>query len=197
MSSHARYLLKLPTLHTDYAIPRSISLKEQFGMQEFNKLIIEIRRKIEYEPTGAVHSFANALFPSTLDEERETLFESGLPANIADAGISPELRSLLNETQDFIDSPDFSIVLRSCLDKSFEIMTSSLGHLFVNMPATASSRFEEVEEKRVRLAAILPALARTSHSVLTESPNEYADSLASNRELQEFSAVVFSHFRID
>lgn len=166
-------------------------------MQDFNKLLLEIRRKVEYESTGAVHSFSSALFPSRLEDEQESLSESGLPQSVAASGISPQLRVLLNETQDFLDSPDFSIVLRSCLDKSFELLSSSLGHLFVNMPAVSSGRFEEVSERRVRLAAILPALARASHSILQDTPNEYADALASNRELQEFSAVVFSHFVLD
>lgn len=166
-------------------------------MQDFNKLLIEIRRKVEYEPTGAVHSFTSALFPSTPQDEQESLVESGLPSSVASSAISPQLRDLLNETQDFLDSPDFSIVLRSCLDKSFELLSSSLGHLFVNMPDVAAGRFEEVTEKQVRLAAILPALARASHSILQDTPNEYADALANNRELQEFSAVVFSHFVLE
>lgn len=166
-------------------------------MQDFNKLLMEIRRKIEYEPTGAVHSFASALFPSNLIDEQESLSECGLPPSIVASGISPQLRGLLNETQDFLDSPDFSIVLRSCLDKTFELLSSSLGHLFVDMPTVASGRFEEVAERKVRLAAILPALARASHSILQDTPNEYADALASNRELQEFSAVLFSHFVLE
>lgn len=178
-------------------IPGRVSLKAQYGMQDFNKLLVEVRRKIEYESTGAVHSFSSALFPSTLEDEQESLVESGLPHSIASSGISPQLRDLLNETQDFLDSPDFSIVLRSCLDKSFETLSSSLSHLFVNMPEVAAARFEEVTEKKVRLAAILPALARASHSILEDTPNEYADNLASNRELQEFSAVVFSHFVLE
>lgn len=174
-----------------------VSLKAQYGMQDFNKLLVEIRRKIDYESTGAVHSFATALFPSRSEDEHESLSQSGLPHSIASAGINTQLREILNETQDFLDSPDFSIVLRSCLDKSFELLSSSLSHLFVDMPAVASGRFEEVSEKKVRLAAILPALARASHSVLEDMPNEYADALANNRELQEFSAVVFSHFTLE
>jgi peroxin-3 len=125
------------------------------------------------------------------------LMESGLQYPSSSQGISPQLRSLLNETQDFIDSPDFSIVLRSCLDQSFEVLSSSLAHLFVDMPDVSAGRFEEVPAKKVRLAAILPALARASHSVLEDSPNEFADALGSNRELQEFSAVVFSHFVLE
>ena len=58
-------------------------------------------------------------------------------------------------------------------------------------------RFEEVQEKKVRLAAILPALARASHSILNGVPNEYAEALEDNRELMELSVVMYSNFTIE
>ena len=148
-------------------------------------------------------SFASAIFPMRAQDVTETLEQSGL----ADTQIRPALRSLLDETRDFVESPDFAIVLRSCLDRLFAMLVSSLGHLFVDdaaslppLPASASGlgqhRFSEVQEKKVKLAAILPALARCSHTVFNGLPNEYAEALAENRELQEFSAVVYSNFVI-
>lgn len=126
--------------------------------------------------------------------ERETLEQSGL----GDTSIEPELRSLLDETKDFLESPDSSVVLRSCLDKAFAQLSSNLAHLFVDdsVPQGNATRFEELQDKKVRLAAVLPALARASHSVLTAVPNEFAQAVAENRELQEFSAVVYSNFAI-
>jgi peroxin-3 len=58
-------------------------------------------------------------------------------------------------------------------------------------------RFEELQDRKVRLAAVLPALARASHSILNTMPNEFAEALADNRELQEFSAVVYSNFLVE
>jgi peroxin-3 len=106
----------------------------------------------------------------------------------------------MSETRDFIDSADFSVVLRSCLDKLFAHLSESLGHLFVDDNASPASqaaqrRFIEVSEKKVRLAAVLPALARASHTIFNGVPNEYAEALADNRELMEFSVVVYSNFQ--
>ena len=127
--------------------------------------------------------------------ERETLEKSGL----GDTSISTELRSLLDETKDFLESPDSSVVLRSCLDRIFSQLSSTLAHLFVDESQNPASdaRFEELSDRKVRLAAVLPALARASHSILNAMPNEFAESLGSNRELQEFSAVVYSNFVIE
>ena len=35
--------------------PLSVSLKSQLGLQELNSLLLDIRRKVEYKATGAVH----------------------------------------------------------------------------------------------------------------------------------------------
>ncbi|CAD6582113.1 MAG: peroxin [Cyphobasidiales sp. Tagirdzhanova-0007] len=186
----------------------SVSLKSQLGLQELNSLLLDIRRKVEYKATGAVHSFASALFPLSAADEQETMQESGLSLSPNDTSINQSLRNLLNETQDFVDSPDFSIVLRSCLDKSFAQLSSSLAHLFVDEQRSLPSlpqgnigvgvrRFEELQEKKVRLAAILPALARASHVVLNGMQNEYAEALEENREMMEFSVVVYSNFALE
>ena len=153
-------------------------------------------------------SFASALFPLSAADEQETMQESGLSLSPNDTSINQSLRNLLNETQDFVDSPDFSIVLRSCLDKSFAQLSSSLAHLFVDEQRSLPSlpqgnigvgvrRFEELQEKKVRLAAILPALARASHVVLNGMQNEYAEALEENREMMEFSVVVYSNFALE
>jgi len=176
----------------------SVSLKTALSAQDLNKLLREIRRKVEYEATGAVRSFSAALFPQTAEQERETIVESGM-ASRTDGRVSSSLRVLLNETQDFLDSPDCSIVLRSCLDRAFVVLSSSISHLFIDneQQASAGLRIEELQEKKVRLAAILPALATSTHAILNGVPNEYAEALADNRELLEFSAVVYSNFAVD
>lgn len=143
-------------------------------------------------------SFSAALFPQTPAEEQETMVESGMAAS-GEAHVSSSLRVLLNETQDFVDSPDFSIVLRSCLDRAFVLLSSSISHLFVDTQQVLQSqeRIEELAEKKVRLAAVLPALAASTHAIFNGVPNEYAEALAENRELLEFSAVVYSNFAVD
>lgn len=157
-------------------------------------------RRIRLMPQFALHSstssFASVLFPSTHSEEAETLSQSGLATTVVD----PTLRFLLDETKDFIDSADFSTVLRSMLDKSFALLTSSLGDTFAPPPipnTQQTARFEEVQERKVKLAALLPALARSTHTILNSHPNEYTELLLDNRELQEISAVVYSSFSLE
>lgn len=173
--------------------------------QDLHKLFVEIRRKIEFEETGAIHSFASAVMPMTPEQELETVTESGLAYEGHDPTPSPALRSLLDETSDFVESPDFSTVLRSCVDKSFSILSSQLHHLFVDgdlPPASptfpsAQNRISEIPEKKIRLAGILPALARASHTIFNSVPNDYTEALAENRELLEFSAVVYSNYTLE
>lgn len=177
----------------------SLSVKTQLNARDLSKLLADVRREVDFEPDGSIYSFARSLLPSNADEEAETLQRSGLMMyEDDDAVVSPRLRILLDETRDYLDSPDAALVLRSCLDRAFALVSERLAHLFSDGPAAPSnSRFTEIPDKKVRLAAILPALARISHSALNEVPNEYAEVLAANRELQEFSAVVYSNFAIE
>jgi peroxin-3 len=148
----------------------------------------------EDDADAVSYSFAAATFPMSHAAESETLEKSGL----GDTFIGPDFRGLLDETKDFLESPDSSVVLRSCLDRTFSQLSSSLAHLFVDDSQPPSQmRFEELQDKKVRLAAVLPALARASHSILNTMPNEFAEALADNRELQEFSAVVYSNFLVE
>lgn len=69
-------------------------------------------------------SFANALFPDSPDSEVLVLAEGGMPEE--DRYIDPQLRQLLDETEDFIDSEDFLTVRKTCLDRLFAVLEREL-----------------------------------------------------------------------
>ena len=53
------------------------------------------------------------------------------------------------------------------------------------------SRFEDVGEREVRLASLLPVVARQGVVALGSNPNGYVERAEEVRELHEFGAVVF------
>ena len=132
------------------------------------------------------HSFSASLMPMTEQQELDVLKQGGVPAH--DLHINAELRRILDETSDFLESRDFIVVQRSCLDHLFSTLLSSLDPMFREAvePSSQSApddhfqhpqlaRFTELAEKSARLVNLLPAVSREGHAILKGSPNEYVE----------------------
>ena len=124
---------------------------------------------------------------------------------------SPVFDRLLEETRSLLQSPDFSIVLESCLDRATDILFKSIKDtIFVR---GGSSVNENGAPPQLRLASLLPGMARWSHLAFNGLPNELVDvrtlqgslhprahalsppqQLADIREVEAFSAIIYSGF---
>ena len=80
--------------------------------------------------------------------------------------------TLLHETRSALSSPDFARVLEVCLDHATEILFESLEKNIFRPSGEGEGKGEEV---RMRLAALLPGLAKWSQLALNGLPNELID----------------------
>ncbi|KAK4046006.1 peroxin [Microbotryomycetes sp. JL201] len=176
-----------------------MGLKSPIVYGELSTLFGQIRQKIDFEDDGRIHDFTSALFPSTSDDEIETLREGGLPEDGLRDPVPAELRRLLNETVDCLEAADCVLVRKLCLDRLFSQLVLGMEQPFRPRAAEdgRGSRFEDVTERQARLASVLPAVARQSHLVLNGMPNEFIEALEDVRELNEFSAILYSSFDRD
>ena len=86
---------------------------------------------------------------------------------------SPAFDRLLGETRSLLQSPDFSIVLESCLDRATDILFKSIKDtIFVQ---GGSNVDENGAPLQLRLAGLLPGMARWSHLAFNGLPNELVD----------------------
>ncbi|GAA5950079.1 hypothetical protein JCM3765_004187 [Sporobolomyces pararoseus] len=198
-----------------------MGLKTPVVYGELSALMGEIRRRIETQPDGSRFDFSAALHPPTPSEEIHTLvtgggFSSPSPSesSSSDSLIPRPLRSLLNETSDFLLSPDGSLVLTLTLDRLFSLSISKLEPAF-STPISASTsclgdgargaRFEDVTEKQTKLASLLPVLTRLSAAGLEGQAgvlrgghgNEFVEAIDDIRELREFVAIVYASYDRD
>ena len=123
------------------------------------------------------HSFASSLLPPDVAAETLVLTQAG-----STSSVSSQLRSLLDETADIFDSPDFTHVFQVVLDRLFETFTSTLEEQAFQDPPLPQgdfqhplAKFEEMHEKTARLVDLLPASARESRSVMLDLPNRYLE----------------------
>lgn len=163
-----------------------MSLKSQISPKELEDLILQVRVMIEGDPkafllnfeyaqTPCQNAYTNAistsplqtLLPNTPTEISTTLASGGLTSSLAH--VDPALSTLLNASRTHISSADFAIALRRCLDFGTIAMKDGLIRSGEFGEATNTSADNEA---KVKLAALLPGVARWTHLALNGVPNE-------------------------
>ncbi|KAF9980190.1 peroxin, partial [Mortierella antarctica] len=167
----------------------------------FSDLLGQIRARLEYTEVDGDQVHVNMreyMLPDEAADEREVLRAGGVDE--FDLVVDPVLRNLLDETRDFMDSDDFSTVLRSTLTTTFARFNLALQPTFnpflLSRGEAIIAEIEDEEDidRAVPLAQLLPLVARQVHLIINGVPNEYVESLAMVKELQAFSAIVYSSF---
>jgi len=172
-----------------------VPLKSKLGVMDLHQLICDVRRRVEHEVTfeGLERriNFMSTLLPPTPDSMQRILVQGGI-SQTSVMRASPAFDKLLMETRSLLQSPDFLIVLESCLDRATDILFKSIKDtIFVQ---GGSSVDEGGTPIQLRLAGLLPGMARWSHLAFNGLPNELVDQLADIREVEAFSAIIYSKF---
>lgn len=103
---------------------------------------------------------------SDLDQEF-VLLQGGLSS--ADARLDPPTRSLIEDTISFVNSAEFNTVFGACLDRGTEVLIKGLREGVFEGGQEADDG--KLETDGVRLAAMLPGVARWSHLAVNGFPN--------------------------
>lgn len=170
-----------------------VSLKTKLTVVDVHRLLSDVRRRVEYEVTfeGKERriNFISTLLPPTPETLQHVLTQGGIPLRSATA---PDARfhQLVTETHTYLHSASCARVLEVCLDRATEVLDVGIQqHVFGRSDATIPG-----EEGRERLAGMLPGLARWCHLALEGLPNVLVDALANVREMEAFSAIIYSDY---
>ncbi|KAF2666357.1 Peroxin-3 [Microthyrium microscopicum] len=182
-----------------------INPREELTLERLSELIVEVRKKVE----GATPEerkqkrWLPFLLPAKEDEDF-VLQASGMTSpEEAPSNNSPSLRRLVDETSDIIDSPIFSEVLTLILDAAFSLLVDTkIASLAYKIPLTSASptRIHEIvgTDHKARLANTLAIFCRQAHAIGATNDNEYLTAMEGVRDLEAFSAVVYSsNFEIE
>lgn len=196
-----------------------LSPRESLTYEAFSSLALSVRKKVEGETTEERRkaSWLPYLLPPR-ELEHEMLVQSGIldsnnphsprPETIT---AKPQVRRLLDETSDLIESPVFHHVLTLCLDAGFSnLIESRLAREVFELPLLEDASSELLQAKRaVLLPRILSILTRQAHvigdgngssganlpvggGIVSGVPNEYLAAMEQVPDLTAFSAVVYS-----
>ena len=186
-----------------------LALKASITYSVLPSLLSQIRHRVEFDPTSptAKTSFISALLPPTPQALTKTLANAAAPSSpSAPSPLAspphqppppPALARLLDETADLLASADGRLVQALIMDRLIAHLVETVEPAFKSPLGAAldasgtGSRFEDVGEREVRLASLLPVIARQGVLVLSSNPNGYVERAEEVRELHEFGAVVF------
>uniref|UniRef100_A0A7N8X3Q0 Peroxisomal biogenesis factor 3 n=1 Tax=Mastacembelus armatus TaxID=205130 RepID=A0A7N8X3Q0_9TELE len=98
---------------------------------------------------------------------------------------------LLNETRDMLDSPDFTTVLSTCLDRGFSRLLDNLAEFF--RPPPGDSQLSAVSVS-LPLAKIIPIINGQINTICSETPSHFVQDLLLNDKVKEFAANVYETF---
>ncbi|RFU77656.1 peroxin-3 family [Trichoderma arundinaceum] len=183
----------------------SLSPRDLVTFDRVSQLTAEVRKLIEGsgsdERKGS--DWLSFLLPPK-DREDEVIRESGI---LDDGGLASEdaaqvspaaLRRLLDETADLIESPAFSHVLTLILDSGFSLLvdkklaTEAFEFSLDEAPTTVATTTSLKRTRAILLPKILSVLTRQAHVIGNGVPNEYLQEMETVRDLEAFSAVVYS-----
>lgn len=122
--------------------------------------------------SSILSSFLSTLLPPTTETMQHVLTQGGISPYLA-THHDPTFTSLLDETRSLITSSDFELVLELALNRATEVLFHGLQkHVFVDSTSAAN---EPDQDLKLRLAGLLPGLARWSHLALNGLPNQLVD----------------------
>ncbi|KAA1069895.1 peroxin [Puccinia graminis f. sp. tritici] len=180
----------------------SRNLKDFVAASDLLEIFDLVRKKVELEADGSQFNFAPILLPTNESDEIRTLEQGGMSS--AECQIDERLRKLLDETQDFIDCPDFRLVLSNVMTRILDLCLSNLfRHAQLDPPQLLPSlpRFSELQAEEAcppssstRFVDILPIISKESLEILNVIPNEYIQTIGDTSELKEFSSVIYTTF---
>ncbi|CAG8526132.1 2629_t:CDS:2 [Paraglomus occultum] len=150
-------------------------------------MISQVRSHVEGSPELR-KTFRGIMLPDKMSDELEVLRKGSNHSN--EPVIEKELRDLLNETKDVIDSNDFWIVQNAVLNKLFGVMLSDIHNIFY--PPDANNN--ELEDKEMVLAKLLPGITREAHQVVNGVPNRFLEAISEITELEALSAIIYTSF---
>ncbi|KAK4175977.1 putative PEX3 peroxisomal biogenesis factor 3 [Triangularia setosa] len=178
-----------------------LSPRDTVTIENFLQLTSNVRTLVEGSSpaSGVGTAWLRFLLPPEKLEDF-VLRESGIldddsPSPTSDEGsvtpTSVQLRRLLDETADLIDSPTFSNVLTQILDAGFDTLKGQLAKDVVGV-TTITEDMSGFTSRAVLLPKILSVLTRQAHDIGNGMPNRYLQAMEQVRDLEGFAAVVYS-----
>ncbi|XP_078505125.1 peroxisomal biogenesis factor 3 [Lissotriton helveticus] len=103
---------------------------------------------------------------------------------------------LINETRDMLESPDFSMVLNTCINRGFSRLLDNVAEFFrpTEQDFSQKSCVNSFSSVGLPLAKIIPIVNGQIHTVCSETPSHFVQDLLMMEQVKDFAANVYEAF---
>uniref|UniRef100_A0A7N6BIE7 Peroxisomal biogenesis factor 3 n=1 Tax=Anabas testudineus TaxID=64144 RepID=A0A7N6BIE7_ANATE len=180
-----QYLSSIQHLLGDGRIHKQVSLKQSLSLLELEQQLSWIRAEVEAGSQRLLSWYMLADDENALAAQACGLTEKDVMTI-----------KLLNETRDMLDSPDFTTVLNTCLNRGFSRLLDNLAEFFRPPPgdASLSSAPDSLAAISLPLAKIIPIINGQINTICSETPSHFVQDLLLNDQVKEFAAIVYETF---
>uniref|UniRef100_U3ILT2 Peroxisomal biogenesis factor 3 n=1 Tax=Anas platyrhynchos platyrhynchos TaxID=8840 RepID=U3ILT2_ANAPP len=148
----------------------SISLKHALSLLELEQKLKEIRKVVEHKDSDQSAPYSPLCHYLMPDEENPLATQACGLTERDTATIK-----LLNETRDMLESPDFSTVLSTCLNRGFSQLLDNVAEFFrpTEQDLSQNGSVNSLSSVSLPLAKIIPIINGQIHSVCSETPSHF------------------------
>ncbi|XP_032506820.1 peroxisomal biogenesis factor 3 isoform X1 [Phocoena sinus] len=173
----------------------SVSLKHSLSLLDLEQKLKEIRDLVEQHKSSSWinNDGSRSLLCHYMMPDEET------PLAVQACGLSPRdvtTIKLLNETRDMLESPDFSTVLNTCLNRGFSRLLDNMAEFFrpTEQDLQHGNSMNSLSSVSLPLAKIIPIINGQIHSVCSETPSHFVQDLLMMEQVKDFAANVYEAF---
>ncbi|KAM9239919.1 peroxisomal biogenesis factor 3 isoform 3-T3 [Leptosomus discolor] len=169
----------------------SISLKHTLSLLELEQKLKDIREVVEHKDSDQIASYSPLCHYLMPDEENPLATQA---CGLTERDIATI--KLLNETRDMLESPDFSTVLSTCLNRGFSRLLDNMAEFFrpTEHDLSQNGSVNSLSSVSLPLAKIIPIINGQIHSVCSETPSHFVQDLLMMEQVKDFAANVYEAF---
>nr|XP_033794107.1 peroxisomal biogenesis factor 3 isoform X2 [Geotrypetes seraphini] len=172
----------------------SVSLKHALSLLDLEQTLKEVRKEVEQsqEPSTERASGRSPLCRFMMPDEENPLTMQACGLTEKDVTTI----KLLNETRDMLESPDFSTVLNTCVNKGFSRLLDNIAEFFrpTEQDLNQSNFMNSLSSVGLPLAKIIPIVNGQIYSVCSETPSHFVQDLLMMEQVKDFAANVYEAF---
>ncbi|KAJ7419167.1 Peroxisomal biogenesis factor 3 [Willisornis vidua] len=169
----------------------SISLKHTLSLLDLEQKLKDIRKVVEHKDSDQIVSYSPLCHYLMPDEENPLASQA---CGLTERDIATI--KLLNETRDMLESPDFSTVLSTCINRGFSRLLDNMAEFFrpTEKDLSQNGSVNSLSSVSLPLAKIIPIINGQIHSVCSETPSHFVQDLLMMEQVKDFAANVYEAF---